>query len=148
MLAFTLIEISIVVLIIATLSSITVPVYISVMEEAKKEGTQEEMRQIEVRITEYLAMQGELPDSLAEIGMDTVLDPWGRPFEYTRIAGAKKKGVGKLRKDQFLVPINSDYDLYSKGPDGKSTSALTAKISRDDIIRANDGAFFGPASEY
>lgn len=147
MLAFTLIEISIVVLIIATLSSITVPVYISVMEEAKKEGTQEEMRQIEIRITEYLAMQGELPDSLAEIGMDTVLDPWGRPFEYTKIAGAKG-GVGKLRKDQFLVPINSDYDLYSKGPDGKSTSALTAKISRDDIIRANDGAFFGPASEY
>ena len=58
------------------------------------------------------------------------------------------KGKGKLRKDKFLVPLNSDYDLYSMGPDGKSVPPLTAKASRDDILRANDGEFFGPAHLY
>ena len=56
--------------------------------------------------------------------------------------------MGQARKDHFLVPLNSDYDLYSKGPDGKSSPPLTAEASRDDIIRANDGAYFGLASDY
>ena len=58
------------------------------------------------------------------------------------------KGKGKMRKDRFLVPINSDFDLYSMGKDGKSSPPLTASASRDDIIRANDGAYVGPAEGY
>ena len=50
-----------------------------------------------------------------------------------------------MLKDRFLVPINSDFDLYSMGKDGKSQMPLTAKDSRDDIIRANDGAYIGLA---
>ena len=150
--AFTLIEIAIVVVIIATLSTIAVPVYISVMQGAKADSAQEEMRQVQTAITQHLATKGELPESLEEVGMADVLDPWGRPYQYLRIAtppgGKKNNEKGKFRKDHFLVPINSDYDLYSMGPDGKSSSPLTAKSSRDDIIRANDGAYFGPASEY
>ena len=46
------------------------------------------------------------------------------------------------------MPINSSYDLYSMGKDGKTTAALTASASADDIIRANDGAFIGRASEF
>ncbi len=53
-----------------------------------------------------------------------------------------------MRKDRFLVPLNSDFDLYSKGPDRKSVPPLTAEASRDDIIRANDGGYIGLASEY
>jgi len=55
---------------------------------------------------------------------------------------------GKARKDKFLVPLNSTYDLYSKGKDGQSKLPLTAKASKDDIIRASDGAFIGLASEF
>ena len=62
--------------------------------------------------------------------------------------GGKTKGGGKARKDHFLHPINTDFDLYSMGPDGKSTAPLTAKISQDDIIRANDGGFVGLAAHY
>ena len=47
-----------------------------------------------------------------------------------------------------MVPINTDYDLYSMGKDGQSAPALTAQKSRDDIIRANDGAYIGPAAGY
>ena len=57
-------------------------------------------------------------------------------------------GSGKPRKDHFLHPINSDFDLYSMGADGESNAPLTAKQSRDDIIRANDGAYYGLASNF
>jgi general secretion pathway protein G len=34
------------------------------------------------------------------------------------------------------------------GPDGKSLAPLVAPVSKDDIIRANDGLFIGRASLY
>jgi general secretion pathway protein G len=34
------------------------------------------------------------------------------------------------------------------GKDGASVSPLTARASRDDIVRANNGAFVGLASDY
>jgi len=46
------------------------------------------------------------------------------------------------------VPINSTYDLYSMGADGRTATPLTAAISRDDIIRANDGQYVGFAENY
>jgi general secretion pathway protein G len=38
--------------------------------------------------------------------------------------------------------------LYSMGKDEKSRPPLTAQMSRDDIVRANDGNFIGMAAEY
>ncbi len=61
---------------------------------------------------------------------------------------SKIKGVGKARKNKSLVPLNTDFDLYSMGPDGKSKPPLTVKVSDDDIIRANDGRFIGIAKDY
>ena len=61
------------------------------------------------------------------------------------------KGGGpkeKPRKDRFLVPINSDYDLYSMGRDGDTKTPLTAKASHDDVIRCNDGEFVGLAYKF
>jgi general secretion pathway protein G len=46
------------------------------------------------------------------------------------------------------VPINSDFDLYSVGRDGQSAPALTARVSHDDVVRANDGGFIGLAIDY
>jgi general secretion pathway protein G len=46
------------------------------------------------------------------------------------------------------VPINTDFDLYSKGADGDSVAALTAAKSRDDVVRAANGAFIGLASHF
>jgi general secretion pathway protein G len=86
-----------------------------------------------------------MPGSLAGVGLGNLLDPWGNPYVYLNLEGAPP---GAARKDRFLVPINSDYDLYSMGPDGKTTAPLTAKAARDDIIRANDGAYVGPAAGY
>jgi general secretion pathway protein G len=64
-------------------------------------------------------------------------------------AGGRGNGsAGRPRKDRFLHPINSDYDLYSMGKDGESVEPLTAQKSHDDVIRANDGRFVGLAVEF
>jgi general secretion pathway protein G len=89
-----------------------------------------------------------LPDSLAVLGYGNLLDPWGHPYQYLKIAGGDVNGKGKLRRDRFLNPLNTDYDLYSLGPDGDSKTNLNAKESRDDIVRANSGAFIGVASDF
>lgn len=86
------------------------------------------------------------PDSLADIGQGAMKDPWGNPYQY--LNHDDKHGKGHWRKDHSIVPINSDFDLWSNGKDGKSAPPLTAKASRDDIVRANDGRFIGLASDF
>lgn len=145
---FTLIEWLIVLAFLATLVGVAVPAYTSYVNKANITQAKTDVRSLELAIARYEAKNGELPDSLADIGATAFLDPWGNPYQYLRIAGADLKGKGELRKDRFLVPLNSDYDLYSKGEDGDSKAPLTAKTSRDDIIRANNGAFIGVAVDY
>ncbi len=72
---------------------------------------------------------------------------WILPNEAYAAAGGNASR-GRPRKDRFLHPINSDYDLYSMGKDGESVEPLTARKSHDDIIRANDGSFVGLAAEF
>lgn len=57
-------------------------------------------------------------------------------------------GVGGARKDRFLVPINSDFDIYSRGKNGTTVVALTPPQSQDDVIRASDGGFYGLARNF
>ena len=52
------------------------------------------------------------------------------------------------RRDRYLFPLNTDYDLFSLGPDGRTTVSLGESVGLDDVIRANNGGYFGPASEY
>lgn len=87
-----------------------------------------------------------LPTSLAAVNRAAYLDPWGRPYVYLKLEGVK--GNGNARKDHFLVPLNSDFDLYSVGKDGLSSPPLTAKASADDVIRANNGGYIGLAERY
>ncbi|MGH7260378.1 MAG: type IV pilin protein [Nitrospiraceae bacterium] len=62
--------------------------------------------------------------------------------------GCDGGGSPKPRKDRFLKPVSSDYDLYSMGPDGQCKENLNHKDSRDDIVRASDGAFVGVAENF
>jgi len=56
--------------------------------------------------------------------------------------------IAKARKGHGRVPLNSDYDLYSKGNDGNSKAPLSAAVSQDDVLRANNGGFIGLASTF
>ena len=143
---FTLVEVTAVVAIIGALAAIALHNYISYVEKARNTKIITEMKQIDKEILLFAFDNDRYPDDLAEIGLDGMRDLWGNPYQYLNLANVK--GKGKMRKDRFLVPINSDYDLYSMGPDGRSATPLTSKLSRDDIIRASNGRYFGVASEY
>lgn len=52
------------------------------------------------------------------------------------------------RRDRYMFPLNTDYDLFSLGPNRSTAVSLGQALSQDDVIRANDGGFFGPASEF
>ena len=131
--------------ILAIIVAISIPVVTDYRERVRLTQAKADIQAIDAAILRFRLVTNQYPDSLAQIGI-SLIDPWGRPYQYLNIENAK--GKGKLRKDHNLVPINSDYDLYSVGPDGKSASPLTAQISRDDIIRANNGRFVGVASDY
>ena len=98
------------------------------------------------QIQAFEILNGRYPDTLDQVGYGDNRDPWGNPYQYLNFDDAK--GKGKQRKDRFLVPINTFFDLYSMGKDGSSVSPLTAKQSQDDIIWANDGEYVGPAADF
>lgn len=146
--AYTLVEIAVVLLIIGLVVSMVPPAYINIVNAKRSENTESGLEEIAGKITDFYVKNGHYPDSLEEVISPVPLDPWGSPYEYLRIAGAKGPGKGKQRKDKNLVPINSDFDLYSKGPDGQSVPPLTANLSKDDIVRGRNGQFFGVATDY
>ena len=174
---FTLIEIMIVMAIIGTLSAISVPNYLKYRTKGRIALAISDIRIIEKQIMCYWVDTGELPDSLNELPNGNITDPWGNPYQYLKIDGITAGDVdnpsdsdnpsnhrpsagnnpgnsgnagvlGQMRRDHFLVPVNTDFDLFSMGEDGKSRSPFTAKDSQDDIVRANNGMYVGLVSEY
>ncbi|MDD2899618.1 MAG: prepilin-type N-terminal cleavage/methylation domain-containing protein [Desulfuromonadaceae bacterium] len=145
---YTLVELLSVVAIIAILAAISIPAYSAYISKVRIERTIEEIRTLQSEIALYLTDVDHLPDTLADIHRSDLKDPWGHPYEYLRIDGGGVKGKGKLRRDRFLNPLNTDYDLYSMGADGKSKTNLNAKESEDDIVRILGGNYIGLASKF
>ncbi|MGD0919545.1 MAG: prepilin-type N-terminal cleavage/methylation domain-containing protein [Thermodesulfobacteriota bacterium] len=147
--ALTLVELLLAIAILGTLGAIAVPMYDGYIDKARNSAAIAGIGEIEGAVLSFQAERGRPPDTLAESGLPTKLDPWGRPYQYLRLQGVDKKDLkGAWRRDRFTNPLNTDFDLYSMGKDGASNPALTAKVSHDDIVRANNGAFVGLASEY
>ena len=143
---FTVVELLIVVAIILTIVAIAVPNLLAAIDQAKVARAVGDIHTIGMAVQEYDVLNGQYPDSLAQTDYGSTLDPWGNPYQYLNFQDVK--GKGKMRKDRFLVPINSAFDLYSMGKDGASVAPLTAKQSQDDIIWADDGSYVGPASNF
>jgi len=141
---FTFIELMLSMLIIAILAGIAYPAYRGYKEDMEIATATLDIREIEGLLERSLIESGSLPDNLNGLGPAT--DPWGNPYQFLNFSNVN--GNGQKRKDRNLVPLNTDYDLYSKGPDGRSVSPLTAMHSRDDIIRANNGGYIGAAEGY
>jgi len=141
----TLIELIIVVAIVGLLASIAIPKYADYKEKAKVSLAIEDIASISVFIEAYYQDARAYPDSLADIDQSGKLDPWGSPYRFYNI---DKYGIGHARKDKNLVPLNSDFDLYSIGKDKKTIQQLSQSASRDDVIRAGDGHFLDLASNY
>ncbi|MGH7381890.1 MAG: prepilin-type cleavage/methylation domain-containing protein [Candidatus Methylomirabilales bacterium] len=146
-LGLTIIELLIVMMIMATLASLGAPLYANTLNNARITKAVADIRVLEKEILVFQLFNGRFPNNLVEVQRANLLDPYGNPYQYLSIADAGK-GKGDFRKDKNLVPINSDFDLYSTGRDGQSVPPLTAKQSWDDVIRAANGGFVGLASEF
>ena len=135
----------VVVAILGVATAISIPIYSAYKLKLNNAIAVKDIINIQVAIESFNQASDVYPNSLADVHMNLLLDPWGAPYEYLNLDGVP---IGQMRKDQALVPINSDYDLYSKGPDGLSVMPLTAASSRDDIVRVNNGGFIGVAEDY
>jgi general secretion pathway protein G len=182
---YTLVELMMTVALLGVLASVAIAKYLGYVEKARVAHAIAEIRGISQSLDALRALDASsLPDSLAYVDAATLLDPWGRPYKYLKLAGDLPPGMSEIgvdlppvaasggggppgggppaggeggggppaialaRKDRFLVPINSDYDLYSMGADGESRPQLHNAVSRDDVIRARDGAYVGLAESF
>lgn len=142
---FTLIELLIAVAILGVLASIAIVAYRGYIDSANIASARKQITAMSLVIDDYHQEHNSYPTSLADVGLNTLKDPWGYPYRYLNIATGN---TGQVRKDHNLVPLNTDYDLYSVGKDGQTSAPLTASASRDDVVRANNGGYVGLASNY
>jgi general secretion pathway protein G len=143
---FTLLELMLVVAIMGVLAAIAMPNYISYIERARHVKVLSELRQIDREANMFFISNNNYPLNLAQIGYGNLRDPWGNLYQYLNIATVQ--GIGQLRKNKEENPINNDFDLYSMGPDGRSSLSFRPKVSHDDIVRAANGTYFGRVSDY
>jgi general secretion pathway protein G len=146
---FTLLEALIVTAILGTFITLMVPAFNSLMLKGRNNQAVSDIVSISQKIEDFFLEHGYYPETLSEVGVTDLTDPWGNPYEYLPIFGKKTSEVsGKWRKDRFLIPLNSDFDLYSMGADEATMKPLTPPVSWDDIVRANNGEYIGLGSKY
>ncbi|MBZ5660820.1 MAG: prepilin-type N-terminal cleavage/methylation domain-containing protein [Acidobacteriia bacterium] len=143
---FSLVELLIAMAVLMVISAIAIPHLVSAVDSARNAKAVGDIKSIETDILGYESTNGMLPDSLAQIGDDKILDPWKNPYQY--LNHTDSQGNGQLRQDRFLVPLNSDYDLYSLGKDGQTAQPITAATSQDDVIRVGSSGYIGLASQF
>ena len=144
---FSLVELLVTITVVAALVAIALPRFESYRNDSRNTKAIGDLHLLDNRINSFKMSNETWPSSLSQITQGNMLDPWGRPYQYLQIEG-NSKAKGHERKDKNLVPINSDFDLYTMGADGKTASPLTSASSQDDIVRANDGHYYGLASNY
>jgi general secretion pathway protein G len=151
---FTLVEMVVVIMIVGIVATIAIPNYLRHLEKNMETTAISDINTIAAKLKEIMMENPDaLPASLDQINFGNtlpILDPWKNPYRYLPLHGhlGDHSYMNNARKDHNLHPINSDFDLYSMGPDGESHKPLQSAKSRDDILRANDGAFVGKASTY
>lgn len=141
-----MVELAIALALVGVLLAIAVPQYKQYLTRGKVNQAKQDIAMMSATIQAYFLDARAYPPDLAAVGLGNQRDPWGNPYGYLNLDD--RRAHGHARKDHSLVPINSDFDLYSMGEDGRSSPPLTARHSRDDIVRANNGAFVGLASDY
>lgn len=145
---FGLIELVVTLVVASMLVTLAIPSYQAYVTRAKVSAAMGDIAKLSLAVESFrLNNNDRIPLTLEEMGVQVPLDPWGQPYEFLNIPAAGG-GVGALRKDGKLNPLNTDFDLFSVGKDGESAGPLSAKQSRDDIVRANNGAFIGLGEDY
>jgi general secretion pathway protein G len=142
---FTLIELILTVAIIGVLAAIAIPAYQDYREKARVYQAVTDIATMASKIGAYWQDARSYPDSLADIGLGGMVDPWGYPYRYLNL---DKSGNGGARRDRSLNPLNTDFDLYSVGKNAKTKLPISQKDSLDDVIRVYDGKFIDLAEKF
>ena len=87
-------------------------------------------------------------DFIASSTNNYPIDPWGNPYIFF--------GPGRINTapggSPAITPANEtnfgNAIVYSMGPDGDTQTQLNGAKARDDIVRANNGAYIGIAANY
>ena len=146
---FTLLDLLVAMVILVIVSGMAMPLYTAYVERANESQAITNIYEIQLALDRFNAQNFAYPDNLNELAGIPTVDPWGNAYSYLRIDGNNTPGLkGKQRKDKNLNPLNTDYDLFSSGEDGESKGPLTAKASRDDIVRAGNGGFIGRGEDH
>jgi len=136
-------------LVIASLlAALAVPGYNGFVDRGNNARAIADIESISAQIESFrLRNNDRIPVKLNELPDDIPLDPWGNPYSFVNIK-LTGPGKGELRNDGKLNQLNTDFDLFSMGSDGDSKGPLNVQVSRDDIVRANNGDFIGLAEDY
>lgn len=141
----TLLELTLVLALVSLLMAVAIPGFNGYVDRSYTTRAVGDIGGISLQLARWQTSFRVFPDTLAEVGLDGLLDPWDQPYVYLNLANARP---GEFRRDKNLNPVNTDYDLYSIGKDGETVKAFTARKARDDIVRANNGGFIGRAEDY
>ena len=154
---FTMVEMLIVMAIFGVLAAVAFPSYQEYRQRVLVAQAQADLTEIAQRLEKFKAFNYAYPEYLGDLG-DVPLDPWGNAYYYLNLAdvdpnsGQVKTGnkgpKPRARKKKNLKPLNTDFDLFSAGADGDYRANVSARASLDDVIRADDGAYLGLASQY
>jgi general secretion pathway protein G len=140
---FSIIELMAAIAVLGTLAAFAIPAFNGYTERARTNAAIGEIGRVAVELHRWRTNNnGAFPDTLAAAGITMDLDPWGNAYVYEDVATA-----GILRTHSG-APVNTDFDLYSRGSDADSATSLTDARSLDDVVIARDGAFVGKAEYY
>jgi general secretion pathway protein G len=142
---FNIIELMLAVVLVGILAAVAMPFYRGYQERIRIAQAVVDIGVMSALASNYWNDNRAYPATLADFGQAGKIDPWGQPYVYYNIDA---NGKGGARKDHALNPLNTDFDLYSKGADGLSKSQITQQDSLDDVIRAGNGAYVGLASGF
>ena len=135
--------------IISILVSIAIPAYENYQDERDFLQARQDILLIQKAIDRYYVLHNKFPNTLADVNMLELKDPWGTTYYYLNVSTFNKKvSDDKVRRDRKLKPVNSDYDLFSAGKDSQTRPPFSAKVSRDDVVRCNNGQYLGYAKDY
>jgi len=140
---YTLVELTLVVVIVSILAAVSIPAYKDQVNSAKTRRAMGEIRTLSTEISAYSSENGgAYPSSLADIKRGGLLDPWQRPYVYynfAAVAPPPPAAPAALMDPLNSESLNNDFDLYSLGPNGITAIVGGIPDTDDDIVRFNDG---------
>lgn len=142
---FTLVETVMVLGILLTLTALAAPHFLQTLDNARYARAVGDLYALQTDVLSYSSSNGKLPKTLGDVGRAAMRDPWGMPYVYNNFSLGRP---GQRRKDHFGQQLNSDFDLFSSGPDKQWKPGINNRLSKDDVVRASDGSFVGKASQY